>query len=765
MRSGTRSRSIRISVAGALVGIALAWSNAAVSTQSATHYGIADLGALGGSSAAGYGVTEFGQVMVGQAQTATGAYHAFAQGWFGLRDLGTLGGAQSTAFAVAGDQVVGQAQTASGQQHAFFHSLYAGGPLTDLGTLGGTWSAAYGLEYGTIVGASRTAENRRMRAFVYTTGTTMSPLTLDWGGDSAAKAVADNLIVGYACTSGNASCRAFAYRDGVATNLGSFGGNSVANAVNFNQQIVGTSGFAGSARTHAFLFANGTMRDLGTLGGVNSEGLDINSRGDVVGTSDTADAGQHAFLWRNGVMTDLNTLLPAGSGWILRSAASISDGGQIVGTGTLNGVTRGFLMSPPVDLALRSVGVYSQTDSNLPRGIQVGKTVTFVISVQALTEDGVTVHGARLTDTLTGPAEFVGASSFDNRVKCQVAPTTVTCDWGPFDSPGLGNEVRLTARATAPGTISHRAVVSNDTPDPNSANDSVSETNWAVALASLTLTPSTLAGGKASSSRVTLTDIAPGSDAVVRLSSSRPDIAPVPATIVVVTGTRSRTFNIIPKVVSQSTPVEISATYGMVTIKQTLTVVPPVLTYLYLSPTTIIGGCRTSAGKVVLSGAAPAGGAVVTLSNANSMAIVPASVTVPAGASSATFTVGTRTVITPYIGSVTASYGGVSKPVTVTVRPIRVKTLVLSPNPATGGTTVTASFTLECAAPPGGIVLSLTSGNRAVAAPTVSSVTVPAGATSGSFSVQTSRVTASTAVWIHAWAYRVRKSASLTVLP
>ena len=70
-------------------------------------------------------------------------------------------------------------------------------------------------------------------------------------------------------------------------------------------------------------------------------------------------AGQpRAFLWRNGEMTDLNTLIPAGTGWILESAAGISDGGQIVGYGTLSGKRRAFLLTPPTDLATFIGGTY-----------------------------------------------------------------------------------------------------------------------------------------------------------------------------------------------------------------------------------------------------------------------------------------------------------------------------------------------------------------------------------------------------------------------
>src|SRR5262249_55607733 len=152
------------------------------------------------------------------------------------------------------------------------------------------------------------------------------------------------------------------------------------------------------------------------------------------------------------------TLLPAGSGWVLQSAAGISDGGQIAGTGTLNGVTRGFLLSPPIDILLFAGGAIDNEDSNLPRGVEVGKTITFVLSAIAPMEDPVTVYGGRVTDRLPGPAEYVSAGSGDNAATCHVEPKTVTCDLPPFDSIGLGSEVWFTVRTTGPGGISHESV-------------------------------------------------------------------------------------------------------------------------------------------------------------------------------------------------------------------------------------------------------------------------------------------------------------------
>jgi hypothetical protein len=43
---------------------------------------------------------------------------------------------------------------------------------------------------------------------------------------------------------------------------------------------------------------------------------------------------------------DLNGLIPAGTGWILNSATSINDAGQIAGAGTLNGAQHAFLLVP-----------------------------------------------------------------------------------------------------------------------------------------------------------------------------------------------------------------------------------------------------------------------------------------------------------------------------------------------------------------------------------------------------------------------------------
>jgi hypothetical protein len=77
-----------------------------------------------------------------------------------------------------------------------------------------------------------------------------------------------------------------------------------------------------------------------------------------------------------------------------------------------------------------------------------------------------------------------------------------------------------------------------------------------------------------------------------------------------------------------------------------------------------------SIGTVTLTSGAPTGGAVVALESSNRDVVkVPASVMVPAGSTSATFTIETSTVTSTTRVNVTAQYLGVSATTIVTVMP------------------------------------------------------------------------------------------------
>ena len=180
---------------------------------------------------------------------------------------------------------------------------------------------------------------------------------------------------------------------------------------------------------------------------------------------------------------------------------------------------------------------------------------------------------------------------------------------------------------------------------------------------------------------------------------------------------------------------------------------PPVasLSSVSVTPTSVVGG-NSSQGTVTLTAGAPAGGAVVGLSNANTaVATVPASVTIAAGATSATFSITTTSVTATTALSISGTFGGVTRTAVLTVNPVpppaSLSAITLNPATVTGGASATGTATLTSAAPSAGLLVSLASSNSGVAT-VPASVTVGAGATSATFAVTTSAVVSSTAVTI-----------------
>jgi hypothetical protein len=182
---------------------------------------------------------------------------------------------------------------------------------------------------------------------------------------------------------------------------------------------------------------------------------------------------------------------------------------------------------------------------------------------------------------------------------------------------------------------------------------------------------------------------------------------------------------------------------------------------------TALGGNTTTDNQVVLNGPAPAGGAVVGLSSSNSaVASVPASVTVAAGAtSSPIFNIATTPVAADTPVTISATYRGVTKTATLTVEVAKLTSLTLSPTEVKGGgSTSNNTIKLNGKAPTGGAVVTLTSGDPAVASGP-STATVPAGAEVIEFKITTVAVNSQTVVSITATYNNVSKTADLKVEP
>lgn len=337
----------------------------------AVPYSIAPVPSLvsGGTSAA-FGINDDG-VVTGSAQAASGFAHAILWTPGALpRDLGTLpGGSTSTAVSANKTLVAtGSAAVSSVAAHAFVY--VSPGPMKDIGHLafGGLNPAYQSVSAGGINDAGQIAGTSPLqlgapsyayytRAFIWAAGH-MTDLGSLGGTNSMASAInARGWVTGSTATS-TAAEHAFVWNGTTMTDLGVCAGASSAQgrAINAASDVAGWCFFpqvngypAGqSARRDAFLWTvTGGLRDLGSLGNRRADVLGIGADDSVIGFMINASGGHLAFIApAAGPIQDLNAGLAAGTGWTLTEARAINARGQIAGTGTLNGIARGFVLTP-----------------------------------------------------------------------------------------------------------------------------------------------------------------------------------------------------------------------------------------------------------------------------------------------------------------------------------------------------------------------------------------------------------------------------------
>jgi N-acetylneuraminic acid mutarotase len=185
---------------------------------------------------------------------------------------------------------------------------------------------------------------------------------------------------------------------------------------------------------------------------------------------------------------------------------------------------------------------------------------------------------------------------------------------------------------------------------------------------------------------------------------------------------------------------------------------------LQLTKSTVTG-CLNASARITLPEPAPAGGVTVTLHSDNPNATVPSSVTVKAGATKKSFPVETSAVAASETATIEASLPeGVASAV-LTLEPMGVKSVTLTPNPVVGGVTVAGLLTLPCPAGPGDIAVTLTSTKAFIAEPTTDTILIPVGTQDMPFEVRTTPVFAPVSLAIKATANEATKSRKLTMEP
>ena len=391
---------------------------------------------------------------------------------------------------------------------------------------------------------------------------------------------------------------------------------------------------------------------------------------------------------------------------------------------------------------------------NLPTQSQVPTLTNFVLSPTSV------AIGSASTGTVTlsmvAPTGGVVVNLASSSTKVATVPSTVTVPAGATSAT-----FQVTASATL--TAASSAVITATYNGVSLTQDmSVSVPK----LASLALSPTSLIGGASSTGTVSLTVAAPTGGATVNLTSSK-STATVPTSVVIPAGATSATFAVSTLGVSASTTSTISAKLGTVSKTEVLTIKPQSVQSVTITPTSLVGGSQSSVvGTITLTGNAPAGGAKVTLSSSSTAAAtVPASVIIPAGTTSATFTINHLLVTASKTVTIKATYGGVTSSATLTVTPFLVTSLTLTPISLVGGTSVSGSVALSATAGTGASKLAVKMTSSATSAVPPASVSIAQGASGANFTITTKAVAKATTVTITATVGTSAQKVAITLLP
>jgi hypothetical protein len=292
-------------------------------------------------------------------------------------------------------------------------------------------------------------------------------------------------------------------------------------------------------------------------------------------------------------------------------------------------------------------------------------------------------------------------------------------------------------------------------------------------LFTLALAPTTITGGTTVVATITVPQPSRLTPSVTSsalntqaasLSSSHPDVAKVARTVPINTRGGNIPFNITTSGVAAATSVTITVAYSGQTKTATFTILPAALTSVTLNSAAGTSGNQLN-GTVALNGPAPASGVTVGLALSKPIATVPATVIIPGGAASASFTANLAHISSPTAGLIVADHGGVSKTAQLTVNPVTLKQFDFPTyGQPYGGNLLKFGVTLTGPAPPGGASVILSSTHPTLV-PVPAVVPIAEGATWAGFTSQTKGVATNTAVVLAAAYAGGSQAKSFSLLP
>ena len=431
------------------------------------------------------------------------------------------------------------------------------------------------------------------------------------------------------------------------------------------------------------------------------------------------------------VQVPANVTVPSGltSKTFTATVGSIAANLSAVVTATAGGASRTFTLSAVAPAALSTLAC-------TPSALLPGQTTTCTVTLSKAA-----------TSTFAVTLASSNATALPVPASVSVSAGASTANFTAKAGAGASNQ-SATVTATAGGVSKTSAVTVGTLP----------------AVSGLSCSPATVNAPGTASCTVTLSAAAPTGGVAVALTSNNAK-APVPsANVSVAAAATTASFTVTAAAVTTNETAVITATANGGSKSFSLTLAAPAaLSTLACTPSALLPG-QTTTCTVTLSKAATSTFAV-TLASSNATALpVPASVSVPAGASTANFTAKAGTGISNQSATVTATAGGVSKTTSITVGvSAQLLSVVCSPSTVTGPGHAICTLNFSSETPAGGVPTTLTSVNVNVTSP--GAFTVPAGVTSASVKVSVKSVIATHTAILTATANGVVKTASLTLNP
>ena len=513
---------------------------------------------------------------------------------------------------------------------------------------------------------------------------------------------------------------------------------------------------------------SGTFRVVNTFtsaanGASPQAGVKFDSSGNLYGLCSTGGANSYGTLWKLNLTPELTA--------VSARFNSLNGGTSTVGTVTLglpasaSGLTVSlssnsqYVVVPPnitVPAGATSASFPIWTD---PCSSSQSATITAVNGAKTFTTNlSLSAYSPYVFNVQVAPTFVVGGTTATGQVQLDHFVTTVggeVVDLSSSNVVGSGSAyATVPASVTVPFgansatfTITTQSV-SSVTGVSITATDSGSQSGVVMLLPSgglgvdLTVNPGGIYGGNSAVGTVTLS-ATQGSDTVVNLSSNNSAVT-VPTTVTVPAGSTSATFTVATSAVS-TIPMPltgglswIACSVGLSSQAFPTAVYPAAVHYVTAAPSSVTGG-SSSTGTVYLSGTAPSGGITVSLSSSSTDAQVPSSVIVLAGNNSVTFPITTSSVVATEKVTISATYNSTTVSCGFGIgSSVAIHAISSSPSSVTGGVGSTGTVNLTSPAPTGGVVVALTSSDPTAQLP--STVTIPAGSTSKTFSITTSRV-------------------------